>query len=132
MPDGTNTASPYLGGQPGHHAIERAWERYGLDLTLADLDTIAADCASGRAPLIRRGPHGDVHLAKYRGVVMILCCRGGVVVTFLPPEGGSRRVQLAVIEDTQPRKGARGGKRYRSRRRKGAKRQGNRQWDEED
>lgn len=36
MPD----ASPYLGGQPGAHAIERAWERYGVDLAANDLPRI--------------------------------------------------------------------------------------------
>jgi hypothetical protein len=33
----------------GQHAIERARERYGLDLTAEDLDGMIADIAAGRA-----------------------------------------------------------------------------------
>lgn len=133
MPDGTNTApSPYLGGQPGNHAIERAFERYGVRLTQADLQAMVADCANGRAVLVRADSQksNPVYLVRVQGVVMYVVVRDGIVVTVLPPER-PRRVALVHLPDTQPPK-RKGGKRYKSRRRGPAKRQGNQRWDEGD
>src|SRR5690606_6547265 len=123
MPD----SSPHLGGQPGAHAIERAWERYGVDLTPADLDAIAADCTEGRSVLLRHDEHADVHMVRYAGVVMVVAMRGGVIVTFLPPQGCTRKVQLRHLARNQALKMP-GGRRFKSRRRDPRRREGGRRW----
>ena len=70
------------------HAITRARQRYGLELTQADLDRIRADIAAGRSILTRRDHHrGEVHIVMVNGVglLAVVDCDNSFVRTVLPP-----------------------------------------------
>lgn len=55
----------------GHHAIERARQRYGLQLTTADVRAIEAACASARSVVVERFKNGAVkHLLLVRQVAV--------------------------------------------------------------
>lgn len=69
------------------HAIERAAERYGLDVTIADLKRVAEDIRSGEAVLVGRQNDGNEEwLAKIKGTVVRLVTNAArnFVITILP------------------------------------------------
>ena len=53
------------------HAIIRARQRYGLELTLADLDAIRANIAAGQSILCRRDRRGEVHIVKLGEICLL-------------------------------------------------------------
>lgn len=127
MPDGTT--SPHLGGQPGAHAIERAWERYGVDLAANDLARLEIDCRDGRSVLIGKDACGsERHIVRHRGVAMVAVYwpDRGNIATFLPP--GREPEWLA----RQPKRGAVNGRsrRFRVRQRRRQRRGRDRMEDE--
>ncbi len=62
------------------HARQRAAERFGLRLTDADIATIRADIAAGRALLTRRAEKG-------RGAIYCVAVQGKVIRVCLSPDG---------------------------------------------
>jgi hypothetical protein len=62
------------------HARQRAAERFGLRLTDADIATIRADIAAGRALLSRRAKKG-------RGAIYCVAVQGKVIRVCLSPDG---------------------------------------------
>lgn len=67
------------------HAIERARERYGLELTTRDLKKIAGKIKSGEAVLQGRKEDGSTWIVKWNdGVLRVFLFLGGFVVTVLP------------------------------------------------
>lgn len=72
------------------HPIERAKERYGLDLTEHDIDMIRLRLS--RQTCLRRLDDGqEVHPVTYGGQLMLVGARMGLngcyrICTFLPPE----------------------------------------------
>lgn len=69
-------------------AITRARERYGLELTLADLDAISVDVARGRTMRLASQPDGATRhavLVRERALIAVISVDGRVV-TFIPRE----------------------------------------------
>lgn len=70
------------------HPIERARERYGIDLTREDVETIRQACMTGKALLLSR-PNEISKIFAYRwgGVVLLTVLRNeSELVTFLPKD----------------------------------------------
>lgn len=80
------------------HAILRAKERYGLDLTDLDLGVIAASVAAGKGVLVRRDtdrkPPREEFIVEFRGgaVRVVYSPVTRTIITFLPRAGGHPRV----------------------------------------
>ena len=68
------------------HARDRAFERYGLALTDAELTDIANACITGKAPVLRsrQGDGGMVHRWTFNGMAVYPVIAQGKLVTFLP------------------------------------------------
>jgi len=86
------------------HAIERAWERYGLRLEQADLRKIGRLIRERKSMMTRRQGDGrEVHTVRYLDcpAVVLWDARGGAIVTFLPIEeitsGAGYRRMLRTI-----------------------------------
>lgn len=82
------------------HAIQRARERYGINLTRDDLSTLKGRIAAGEGVLVAKTDDGGkVWMIKTHGVVArVAVSRMGSVTTFLPPDGppisrGSGRIK---------------------------------------
>ena len=78
---------------PVAHAIQRAKERYGIDLTWADLDAIVQRCKAGEGYTDRRPDGSHFHSIIFGERVLWVVYRrpspmspDGVVVTVMPPE----------------------------------------------
>ena len=58
--------------RPHEHAIERAKQRYGVDLTMADLNEIREAILTGKSVLMGRREEfsSSTHLVKHKGVAM--------------------------------------------------------------
>ncbi len=69
------------------HAVTRAREHYGLELTAADLRIIALRCQAGRdVVLMARHRDRSVYLVRYKDKAMkAVVTRDGYVKTFLAP-----------------------------------------------
>lgn len=85
------------------HSIKRALERYGLKLSLDDLNNIASECQKGYGRLSFLPDGKERHLAMIHGKAVVLIYapydgekvfqKMGRVITVLPPEAampGSR------------------------------------------
>lgn len=68
------------------HARARALERYGLDLSAADMSGIVAACNDGEAPVLRRNENGTTHAWKIGKQPVYPVVHKGVIVTFMPPD----------------------------------------------
>lgn len=70
------------------HAITRARQRYGLDLTLADLDAISAKVANGLSLCLARLPEGASRHAVLCGdrALIVVMSVDGYPITILPRE----------------------------------------------
>lgn len=72
------------------HAIERARERYGFDLTGNDLKEIVAAIQAGKAVRLRIEPNKrfEVYWLRFRGQLMVVSYEPGAgrITSFLPPE----------------------------------------------
>ena len=71
------------------HRIERAWERYGVGLNLADLDRILA--LATKANLVSMSGPSSVHCVVWSGVAMLPVVRVGddgqrFIATFQPAD----------------------------------------------
>ncbi len=74
------------------HAITRARQRYGLELTVADLDTIRANIATGNSVLTRRDRRGEVHIVQIQGAtILAVVNRDNDYVCTVLALGGYRR-----------------------------------------
>lgn len=73
-----------------NHVIQRAWERYGLCLTVADVLAIQTAICLGRALLMKRTPASDtsIYAIKWMGLTCIVMAENatGCVRTFLPQD----------------------------------------------
>ncbi len=70
------------------HAKERAWERYGIELRLQDLNRIVEDIKAGRSQPVRKVSNTrSVHDVKIgsRTIRVAYDRKRGQVVTVLPP-----------------------------------------------
>lgn len=71
-----------------NHVIQRAWERYGLRLTVADVLAIQTMICLGRALLMKRTPDSDtsIYAIQWLGLTCIVMAENvtGCVRTFLP------------------------------------------------
>ncbi len=86
------------------HRIDRAKERYGVDLTPSDI--IALESQISPANLFRSDYRGGVYLLRYNGVAMLAATTGRRIATFLPANLFSRnRIRASRVE--RSRKGAR-------------------------
>lgn len=67
------------------HRLERAKERYGLDLTLSDIAALERQIAEGRAPLLKRKTDGLIYGVRHGDVVLfaVIGHRPPHIVTFL-------------------------------------------------
>ena len=79
------------------HAITRAAERYGLDLTVADLEALETEMSAGQLMILRRNNVGEIHgevvaVARVQGQLCVIAfdpsC--GRVKSFLPPTATRR------------------------------------------
>ena len=77
-------------GRLNSHAIERARERYGLDLTRDDLEEMAGLIAAGEAVRLRveRDRRFEVYWLRFKGRLLVVSYEPvvGRVVSFLPPD----------------------------------------------
>ena len=106
------------------HAADRAMERYGISLLPSELKAICDQCASGRAPLLKRMDDGREHrIVMHEGTAMIVVYSPAAkqLVTFLPPTKGGRLLNgsgMVYRPEKSKRfhkaKTGRGGKRARS------------------
>lgn len=74
------------------HAIERARERYGLDLTVDDLKAIVSACAAGDGVLLGRVGDGlERWLVRSKGAALVALVNipEKFVVSILPHRSGS-------------------------------------------
>lgn len=71
---------------PEPHAITRARERYGLEITTADLDRMSADIAVGRAMKLGSRPDGACNYAVMCGDRALIVVAKLIVLTVLPRE----------------------------------------------
>lgn len=73
-----------------NHAIQRAWERYGLRLTVADVLAVQTQICCGRAVLMKATPSKDtsIYAVQCKGLTCIVMATNGTgcVRTFLPPD----------------------------------------------
>jgi hypothetical protein len=96
------------------HAMARAKERYGLDLTADDFQAILDDCTSGRAPCLRLVENiGRIHAVRFKGDVLVVAIAADkpLIKTLMPPDyfcaGASRARGLSRgIGKQKPRKTA--------------------------
>lgn len=84
---------------PIAHAMQRAKERYGIDLSWADLHDIAQRCKAGEGFTDRKPDGSNYHVIILRERVLWAVYRrpsafdpDGVVVTIMPPEIGAKLV----------------------------------------
>jgi hypothetical protein len=71
----------------GSHAIERAWERYGVALTPHELALLGAQCGNGRTVRLRvQADRSEVHLVRHAEVTMVAVWDPATraIITFLP------------------------------------------------
>lgn len=70
------------------HAIARARERYGVELTRESLAALAKQCRNGRSVLVADFGCRSVHLVDHSGTVMkvVYAPTNDVIVTFLARE----------------------------------------------
>lgn len=71
------------------HCIQRALERYGLDLTVEDVRDVERTILNGGALLIRREPHGpELYAVRVKGVAtrVVFNQEKRSIITFLPIE----------------------------------------------
>lgn len=69
------------------HAIERARERYGLELTTDNLKAIVSKCSAGKGVLMARLDNGlERYLVQWNGtgLIVLLNVSKKMVVTVLP------------------------------------------------
>jgi hypothetical protein len=67
------------------HAILRAKERYGLDLTRVDMAEISRLCEAGEGMFAETKVKGKVFILRYRDKVVIpLVSAFGAIITFYP------------------------------------------------
>lgn len=72
-----------MGSTP--HAIIRAKERYGVDLSVADLASIAALARKDGILQAKQNDGSSIWMVKYKNVVMrLVLSRLNHVITFLP------------------------------------------------
>ena len=71
-----------------NHARDRAKDRYGIDLTDAELLDIYQQCATGKALLAKKGNGSNTYIAHCRGktVVPLLNEDNKLIITFLPSD----------------------------------------------
>jgi len=114
---------PEKDGQPKtsqakpRHAVERARERYGVDLTGKDLQRIAAMVVGGEAMLqAKLDDGGTIWLLTYMDVLLrvVIAPDMDTVVTFLPMNGGFGRIRNPSYKQNKNSKSGwfRGGKKY--------------------
>lgn len=86
---------------PVAHAILRAKERYGIDLSWGDLRSIARRCKAGEGLTDRKEDGSNFHIIIFGERVLWVVYRrpssavldpDGVVVTIMPPEIGATLV----------------------------------------
>jgi hypothetical protein len=90
------------------HAIDRAWERYGLRLARSDLQQIGVLIRGSKTVMTRRQRDGrEVHAVQYLGVATIVLWdpRHGIV-TFLPIEAITAGAGLRMRERMKARRTA--------------------------
>ena len=76
-----------------NHSIQRAIERYDLELDTFDLGVIRELITLGRAVLMCRGNNGrHIYLLRYRETTMklVFCELSRQIITFLPSSGRLR------------------------------------------
>lgn len=71
-----------------NHVIQRAWERYGLRLTVADVLAVQASICCARAVLMKHTPGKDTSIwaveCKGQTCIVLATNDTGCVRTFLP------------------------------------------------
>lgn len=69
------------------HAIARARERYGIELTISDLRQIVAKIRTGLSVVTRRRECSEVHLVLHDGTALLVVYRPAdrCIATILPP-----------------------------------------------
>ncbi len=71
---------------PEPHAITRARECYGIELTLADVRAIELQCAAGKTLVTARNPDATNHALLFKDVALIAVVGAdGKLRTFVPP-----------------------------------------------
>jgi hypothetical protein len=83
------------------HPIERAWDRYGIRLTIADLRELENRLASGAGVLLRRENHDEAVLmvdVQGQSVVVALDTKSTKIKTFLPPQTASRNRRWRLMK----------------------------------
>ena len=68
------------------HAIQRAQERYGVELQHGDIITISKIIKNGDALLIRGTKNNGEYCLRWGDVTLLACFRKGQVRTFLPKQ----------------------------------------------
>lgn len=78
------------------HFLQRTKERYGLELTLEDLQTIAEDIKSGKAKLIRANSRGFQYKVRFGSTLLIVVLNRSqsAFVTALPMKPGKEQVSF--------------------------------------
>lgn len=67
------------------HAISRAKERYGLELTMDDIAAITRACVDGEALLVRDTDHGRIFAFRFAGqTIFPTLALDNALVTFQP------------------------------------------------
>lgn len=78
------------------HAKQRAFERYGINLTDADIRKIIHDIVNGAACLVKKlSDRETIYLIKFEGTAMkALYHTNGAIKTFLPRHADKRRTTI--------------------------------------
>lgn len=66
------------------HAIQRAKERYGPDLTAADLAEIMGRIEGGGALIWRRSAKSEIWIVPHASTMLVAVVRSGQITTFFP------------------------------------------------
>lgn len=78
------------------HAKQRAFERYGINLTDADIRKIVDDIVSGEACLVKKlSDRETIYLIKFEDTAMkALYHTNGAIKTFLPRQADKRGIKI--------------------------------------
>lgn len=89
------------------HAIDRALERYGVELKIGDISRMEQSVAQGRSVLVRNNEHGATHMIQHANTVFLAIVKsttvGPRIVTMLPPDAITAGAGLEHYRGPKPK-----------------------------
>ncbi len=74
------------------HLVARARQCYGIDLSMADIRSLADQIASGKSMLMYRGKYGERHMVRHGDIMLIAIWSAalGCIVTIWPRDAAMK------------------------------------------